>query len=46
MDGDHSIQTCAKLTEHVVTATMFALKELNVCLEGMVLKPNMVTRGK
>lgn len=43
MDGEHDIKKCAEVTEHVITATMFALKELNVCLEGMVLKPNMVT---
>jgi fructose-bisphosphate aldolase class 1 len=30
----------------VFDETFRALKDLNVCFEGMVLKPNMITKGK
>ncbi len=45
MDGDHDIDRCEKVTE-LVLATVFArLHEAGVYLEGIVLKPNMVTPG-
>lgn len=44
-DGDHSIEVCAKITEKVVMACVFALHQQNVFLEGTLLKPNMVTAG-
>jgi len=46
MDGEHGIERCAQVSEAVFSRTFQALNELNVCLEGMVLKPNMITRGK
>ena len=45
MDGDHDIDRCEVVTE-LVLATVFArLHEAGVYLEGIVLKPNMVTPG-
>ncbi len=45
MDGDHDIDRCEMVTE-LVLATVFArLHEAGVYLEGIVLKPNMVTPG-
>merc|ERR1712173_77255 len=44
-NGDHDIVYCAKMTEKVLTAQFAALKLHNVCLEGAVLKPNMVKNG-
>jgi len=46
MDGTHSIQVCAEVSERVNQMTFRALQELGVSLEGMVLKPNMITKGK
>ena len=46
IDGTHSIQTCAKISEHVFGRVFRALQKAGVLLEGMVLKPNMITRGK
>ena len=46
MDGDHSVQRCAEVSELVFGRVFKALQEANVLLEGMVLKPNMVTKGK
>lgn len=44
-DGDHDIQTCAEVTESVLSAVFKALNEQHVLLEGALLKPNMVTAG-
>lgn len=46
MDGDHSIETCAKVTEAVQHAVFHALVEEGVSLEHMLLKPNMIVPGK
>jgi fructose-bisphosphate aldolase class I len=46
MDGPHSIQRCEQVTGRVLQATMNELVELRVCLEGMLLKPNMIVPGK
>jgi fructose-bisphosphate aldolase, class I len=46
MDGDHSIERCAQVTEQVLSAVFRQLFEHRVLLEGMVLKPNMVISGK
>jgi len=46
IDGEHSIETCAEVSTMVFDATFRALTDLNVCFEGMVLKPNMITKGK
>jgi fructose-bisphosphate aldolase, class I len=46
MDGDHSIDRCAEVTEQVLSTVFRQLFEQRVLLEGMVLKPNMVISGK
>jgi fructose-bisphosphate aldolase class I len=42
MDGDHTIGTCAEVTEHVLRVFFAQLAQQGVVLEGIVLKPNMV----
>merc|ERR1719271_2295528 len=44
-NGDHPIEVCAEVTEKVLVAQFRALALHNVCLEGVVLKPNMVKNG-
>jgi len=44
-DGDHDIETCAAASERVFTAVMHALQESDLLIEGLMLKPNMVTPG-
>jgi fructose-bisphosphate aldolase class I len=46
MDGDHSIERCAEVTEAVLHAVFHALQRHHVRLEHMLLKPNMVVPGK
>lgn len=46
MDGPHSIERCAEVTESTLRAVFDALAEQGVELEGIVLKPNMVVAGK
>ncbi len=46
MDGDHDIDRCFSVTEHVLHAVFSELYEAHVMLEGIVLKPNMVIPGK
>jgi fructose-bisphosphate aldolase class I len=46
MDGAHSIDRCAEVTERVLQTVFGQLFEQRVLLEGMVLKPNMVISGK
>jgi fructose-bisphosphate aldolase class I len=43
--GDHSIERCHEVTEHVLHQVFKDLNSQNVKLEGMVLKPNMVVPG-
>ena len=45
MDGDHTIDDCAAVTEWVLKEVFFALYNQRVDLEGMVLKPNMIVPG-
>lgn len=45
VDGAHSIERCAYVTEMVLAAVYKALNEQHVLLEGTLLKPNMVTPG-
>lgn len=45
MDGDHDIDTCARVTEWTLKEVFHALFEQRVALEGMVLKPNMIVPG-
>jgi fructose-bisphosphate aldolase class I len=46
MDGDHDIDRCFRVTEHVLKVMFNELFDAHVMLEGMVLKPNMVISGK
>lgn len=45
MDGDHDIETCARVTEEVQQAVFHALHRQRVALELMLLKPSMVSPG-
>lgn len=44
-DGDHDIDECARVSEHVFSTVMKALLDHNLLIEGLLLKPNMVTPG-
>lgn len=46
MDGDHTIEQCAKVTETVQHAVFQALVKQGVALEHTLLKPNMIVPGK
>jgi fructose-bisphosphate aldolase class I len=46
MDGDNDIDTTYAVTEWVLKETFQQLYYLNVALEGMILKPNMIVPGK
>ncbi|MGD9979429.1 MAG: class I fructose-bisphosphate aldolase [Hyphomonadaceae bacterium] len=46
MDADNSIETTYAVTEWVLKETFQQLYYLNVRLEGIVLKPNMIVPGK
>ncbi|HEX9158822.1 MAG TPA: class I fructose-bisphosphate aldolase [Rhizomicrobium sp.] len=45
MDGDHTIDACAAVTEWTLKEVFYALFNQRVDLEGMVLKPNMILSG-
>jgi fructose-bisphosphate aldolase, class I len=46
IDGDHSIDRCAEVTEDVLHEVFHALYRYRVVLERMLLKPSMVVPGK
>ncbi len=46
IDGTHSIDTCYKVNEKVLTAVFDALKKEEVIIDCMILKPSMVISGK
>lgn len=46
IDGDHTIERCAEVTEPVLHAVFHALHQHKVKLEYIVLKPSMVISGK
>ena len=46
MDGAHSIDRCAEVTERTLQQVFDELFAQRILLEGMVLKPNMVISGK
>jgi Fructose-bisphosphate aldolase class-I len=46
MDGVHSIEKSAEVTERVLAAQYKALSDHKVMLEGTLLKPNMVRSGE
>jgi len=45
MDGDHSIEVCAAVTERVWAVQIAALHEHKLLFEGLLLKPSMVLSG-
>lgn len=45
-NGSHDLETCQKTTEKVLAAVFKALNDHNVYLEGILLKPNLVTPGQ
>jgi fructose-bisphosphate aldolase class I len=45
MDGDHDIQRSQEVTQEVLLAVFEELSAQRCMLEGIILKPNMVTRG-
>ena len=45
IDGAHDIDVCAAVSERVFTAVMKELHAQNLLIEGLLLKPNMVTPG-
>ena len=45
MDGDHTLQRCAEVTERVLRTVFDELYRQRVELSGMLLKPNMVLPG-
>jgi fructose-bisphosphate aldolase class I len=45
MDGDHNIDTTARVQEKVLAAVYKALSDNNVFLEGSLLKPSMTCPG-
>jgi len=44
-DGTHDIETCARISEHILSTIIKELHNNGVCLEGAILKPNMITPG-
>jgi len=46
MDGDQTIERCQEVIEKTLDVVFEELKKHNVQLNGMVLKPSMVTSGK
>jgi fructose-bisphosphate aldolase class I len=46
MDGDHTLERCAEVTELTLRTVFRALADQRVVLEHLVLKPNMVVPGK
>lgn len=44
-DGDHSIEVCAEVSERVFRHVMLSLQQHKLLLEGLLIKPNMVTPG-
>jgi fructose-bisphosphate aldolase class I len=46
MDGSHTMERCAEVTNRTLHALFAALSDQRVVLEGSLLKPNMVLSGK
>lgn len=46
MDGSHTIERCAEVSRQILTALFEGLKSLNVDIESVILKTNMVIPGK
>ncbi|MEG8098745.1 class I fructose-bisphosphate aldolase [Candidatus Liberibacter brunswickensis] len=46
MDGDHTMERCAEVTEFVLRTLFNELYTMRVCFEGLLLKSNMILPGK
>jgi fructose-bisphosphate aldolase class I len=46
MDGDHTMERCAEVTENVLRTLFDQLFLQNVDIRGIIVKPNMVLPGK
>ncbi|MDQ6630289.1 MAG: fructose-bisphosphate aldolase class I [Verrucomicrobiota bacterium] len=46
MDGAHTIERCAEVTEEILHKVFYELREQRVRLEQMLLKPSMVISGE
>ena len=46
MDGDHTIERCYEVTRAILKTTFSEMMEMDIFLEGLILKPNMVVAGK
>lgn len=46
MDGAHTIERCEEVSDATLCEVFAQLERHRVCLEGMILKPNMVVSGK
>ncbi|RXG11649.1 fructose-bisphosphate aldolase class I [Leeuwenhoekiella aestuarii] len=46
MSGNHTIERCYQISEDVLKRLFYQLYQFGVDLEGMILKPNMVSSGK
>lgn len=46
LDGSHDIDKCAEVSERVFTAVMQQLFKQRLIIEGLLLKPNMITPGQ
>jgi fructose-bisphosphate aldolase class I len=46
MDGNHTLETCATLSQNVFHQVFHALHQQHVSLEFMLLKPNLIVAGK
>lgn len=44
-DGEHDIETARRVTAEVLSFVFKALADHHVFLEGILLKPNMITPG-
>jgi len=44
-DGTHTLEECAIASERVFAGVMRALQSHHLLIEGLLLKPNMVTQG-
>eukprot|EP00698_Gefionella_okellyi_P002941 TRINITY_DN12784_c0_g1_i1.p1 TRINITY_DN12784_c0_g1~~TRINITY_DN12784_c0_g1_i1.p1 ORF type:complete len:356 (+),score=80.56 TRINITY_DN12784_c0_g1_i1:53-1120(+) len=45
LDGSHSIEVCAAVSERAFAYVVKALHDQHILLEGILLKPNMITPG-
>jgi len=45
MDGEHTLEQCAEASQRVYAGVFKALHDHHIFLEGILLKPNMVTPG-